>query len=328
MEHYYCKNLINCLSFHQKNVRFCTTLQLGQLISTYQENAEELAKKISDLRHEINENLKQGIIPEGCKDCIYRNNEKINTDKISRIDLYYWYHCNCGCFYCSYRDETKGEFSDKEKEGNPLIYKTLKELYKLDKINKENLYVNFGGGELGVLKEFPKLVDLFLKNNVTNVWCESSGIKYSKSVEKLLRQGKGAITVAVCSGDKETYKKIKKRDKYIQVMKNLKRYAENAKKYKPDINNINNVVSKFIILQGFNNNKEEIEKWLNESRKYGLSQVEISMEFCWGIHTKTGQKVEDYNYELFDYTEKRCKEIGLNLRKNGTSLAIMKQGTY
>ena len=82
MEHYYCKNLINCLSFHQKNVRFCTTLQLGQLISTYQENAEELAKKISDLRHEINENLKQGIIPEGCKDCIYKiTMNYLNTQK-------------------------------------------------------------------------------------------------------------------------------------------------------------------------------------------------------------------------------------------------------
>ncbi len=329
IENKYCKNLINSLSFHQRNVRFCTTLQLGELISEYKEKTGlELAEKIINLRAAIKNNLDTDIIPEGCKNCIYKNNEYIGTDKISQIDLYYWYHCNCGCFYCSYRDETKGEFSDKEKEGNPLIYKTIKQLYKHDKIDKYNLIVRFGGGELGVLKEFPKLIDLFLKNNVLNVWCESSGVKYSKSVEKLLKNGKGVITVAVCSGDRDIYKKIKQRDKYKQVMNNLKNYAKAAKKYKKDLNNIENVISKFIILPGFNNNIEEVEKWIQESIKYGLKHVEISMEFCWGIQTKKGQKVEAYNYELFEYAEKRCKELGLKLKKNATSTAIMSQGTY
>lgn len=326
IENKYCKFLINGLSFHQKNVRFCTTLQLGELISTYDENAKELALKIYNLRKSIRTNLDNNIIPESCQNCIYKNNEYTATEKIKKIDLYYWYHCNCSCFYCSYRDVTKGEFSDKEKEGSPVIFDTIKELYKLDEIDKNELIVTFGGGELGVLKEFPKLVDLFLKNNVRKIWCESSGIKYSKAVEKLLKSGKCFITVAVCCGSKEIYKQIKNRDKYTQVMNNLKKYVKSATKFNE--NNKLCVVSKFIILQGFNNTKEELENWLQESKKYGLCQVEISMEFCWGIKTKAGQKVEDYNYELFDYAEKRCKELGLLLRKNVTSLAIMQQGTY
>lgn len=328
IENKHCKFLINGLSFHQKNVRFCTTLQLGELISTYQENAKELALKIYNLRKQIRDNIDNNIIPEGCKNCIYKNNEYISDEKIKKIDLYYWYHCNCGCFYCSYRDETKGEFSDKEKEGSPIIYDTIKELYRLDEIDKKELVVTFGGGELGVLKEFPKLVDIFLKNNVQSVWCESSGIKYSKAVDKLLKKGKGVITVAVCSGSSEVYKKIKNRDKYKQVMNNLKKYAKAARKYKKDESNVINVISKFIILNGFNNTIEEVEKWLLESKKYGLKHVEISMEFCWGIQTKIGQCVEDYNYKLFDYAEKRCRELGLLLKKNATSLAIMKQGFY
>ena len=325
----YCKFLINGLGFHQHNVRFCTTLQLGELISTYNEkNSKELAEKIYNTRKTIRENLEKDIIPEGCKDCIYKNEEYTDTYKIKKMDFYYWYHCNCGCFYCSYRDETKGEFSDKAKEGNPLIYNTVKELYKYDEISKEDFIVTFGGGEIGVLKEFPKLIDLFLKHNVESVWCESSGVKYSKAVEKLLKKGKGVITVAVCSGTKETYKKIKQRDKYIQVMKNLRDYVKAAKKYKQDEKNIENVISKYIILKGFNDNFEEVEKWLQESIKYGLKHVEISMEFCWGIQTKAGKEVEDYNYKIFNYVEKRCSELGLKLKKNATSLAIMKQGTY
>ena len=328
MENLYCSNLLNCLSFHQRNVRFCTTLQLGEVVSTYQEKSNELAQKILNTREKIKEQLEKEVIPSGCQNCIYRNKENYKTDKIRRIDLYYWYHCNCGCFYCSYRDETKGEFSDKVKEGNPLVYNTIKELYNLDLIDKKNLFVNFGGGELGVLKEFPKLVKLFLKNNVDNIWCETSGIRYSKELAKALEKGKAGLSIAICSGTKETYKKIKKRDKYNQVLKNLKSYVKAAKKYKLDANNDSRVISKYIILQGFNNNKEEIEKWLLASKSIGVKSVEISMEFCWGIHTKTGEKVEEYNYELFEYTAKRCSEIGLNLIKNETSLAIMNQGIY
>lgn len=324
----FCKFLLNRLSFHQKNVRLCTTLQLGELISFYAEKPKELAGKIFSKRAEIRKNLENNLIPEGCKDCIYKNSEISTSDKITMIDLYYWYHCNCGCFYCSYRDETKGEFSDKEKYGNKLIYDTLKELYKQEQIDLKDLHVNFGGGELGVLKEFPKLIDLFLKNNVANIWCESSGIKYSRAVEKVLKKGKGKITVAVCCGSKETYKKIKNRDKYTQVMKNLRAYVNAAKKCKNVPNNTDNVISKLIILHGFNDNYDEIDKWLEESKKYGLTRVEISMEFCWGIQTKSGQKVEDYNYKIFDYVEKRCQELGLLLRKNDTSVAIMNNGVY
>ena len=326
----YCKFITNRLSFHQHNVRLCTTLQLGELLSEYNENtAKELANKIIQKRQAIIQNLNRDIIPEGCKNCIYRINENTSTNYlIEEIDLYYWYHCNCGCFYCSYRDETKGEFSDRQKEGNPLIYKTIKELYHHNQISKNNLYINFGGGELGVLKEFPKLINLFLRNNVNNIWCESSGIKYSKAVENVLKRGKGYITIAVCAGTRETYKKIKQRDKYNQVMKNLSKYVKAAKKYKNNPDNSKNVLSKYIILKGFNDTKEELDKWLTESKQYGLEQVEISMEFCWGIQNKTGQKVEDYNYELFEYAENRCKEIGLVLRKNPTSLAIMKKGIY
>lgn len=328
MENKYCKFLLSGLSFHQKNVRFCTTLQLGRIISEYEEKPKELAQKILSTRKDVRDNIEKGIIPNGCLDCIYKNNEFEDTDKITRIDLYYWYHCNCGCFYCSYRDETKGEFSDKEKEGNPIIYDTIKELYKLGEIDKDNLMVNFGGGELGVLKEYPKLVKLFLKNNVKNIWCETSGIKYSAALAKALEKGKAGLSIAICSGCPETYKKIKNRDKYKQVLNNLKKYVKAAGKCKTNSDNTSRVISKYIILQGFNNNKDEIDKWLIDSVNIGIRQVEISMEFCWGIHTKKGQKVEEYNYELFDYTEKRCNQLGLVLKKNETSLAIMNEGIY
>lgn len=319
----YCKHTTNTLSFHQDNVRFCTTLQLGPVISQYREKPEELADLIIEAKRKAFDN-----IPVECNDCIYRVQENTDDKKITRIDLFYWYHCNCGCFYCSYRDKTHGEFSDKVKEGNPLIYKTIKDLYKKDAISRENLQVIWGGGEVGVLKEFPNLMDLFFKNNVNNIWCETSGVRFSDAIAKMLKMGKGGLTAAVCCGSRDTYKKIKQRDKYEQVMKNMANYVKASKKFKDNVNNAENVVSKFIILEGFNNNKEEVERWVLESKKYGLTRIEMSMEFCWGIHTKKGKPIEDYNYELFDYAEQMCKDEGLAYTRNDTSLRLMEQGTY
>lgn len=319
----YCKLLVNGLSFHQHNVRFCTTNQTGPIVSEYGETPKELVKKILQIKKEA-----ASKIPDECTNCIYKDETSIVTDKITRIDLFYWYHCNCRCFYCTYRDETKGEYSDKVKYGNPKIYETIKELYKANKIDNSNLEVIFGGGEIGVLKEFPKLIDLFLKHDVHNIWCETSGIKHLRALDKVLKKGKGGLTVAVCAGSADVYKKIKQRDKYKQVMSTLKKYVKATKKHKQNPNNLERVISKFIILEGFNNNREEIDKWLNEGVKAGLKYFEISMEFCWGTKTKAGKKVEDYNYELFDYAENKCRELGVILHKNATSLALMKKGTY
>ncbi|MCR5261469.1 MAG: hypothetical protein K6C94_06480 [Candidatus Gastranaerophilales bacterium] len=319
----YCKHSTNTLSFHQDNVRFCTTLQEGPVISNYRENAEQLAELIIDAKRKAFEE-----VPAECSDCIYRVQEEPTEKKITRIDLFYWYHCNCGCFYCSYRDKTKGRFSDEVLEGNSLIYQTVKNLYARDMISRENLFVVWGGGEVGVLKEFPQLMDLFLKNNVNFIWCETSAVRYSDSIAKMLERGKGGMTAAVCCGSRDVYKKIKQRDKYEQVMQNLAKYVRSANKYKDNKKNPENVISKFIILEGFNNNKNEVEKWVLESKKYGLKRIEISMEFCWGIHTKKGQPIEDYNYELFDYAEKMCKDEGLAFNRNDTSARLMEQGIY
>ena len=71
MKDIYCSNLFNSLSFHQKNVRFCTTLQIGKLISTYTETPKELAYKIMLFRKEIYNDISSGKIPDGCNNCIF-----------------------------------------------------------------------------------------------------------------------------------------------------------------------------------------------------------------------------------------------------------------
>ena len=318
----YCSNIISTLSFHQKYVGFCTTLENGPSLTDYNDGTEKIINDVLVNRDGYVADIRNDVVPEKCKDCKWRLEEPVKDDLIKRIDLFYWYHCNCGCFYCSYINDTKGKFSDTVKPGNPVIYQIIEKLYKEDRIDRENLLVIWGGGEIAVLEEFPKLIDLFLKQGVSSISVESSGIQYSKAVGKILKQNKGAITIAICSGTPETYKQIKRRDKYNTVVANMKKYLKDAKKNK------HLVVSKFIILNKFNNNIEEVEKWLQMCYSIGIEKIEISMEFCWGEKRKKGQSVEEYNYEIFKYVEKRARELGFILIKNPTSVKLMNAGVY
>lgn len=318
----YCSNIVSTLSFHQRYVGFCTTLEDGPSLTYYNNTPEEIINEVFINRDNYVKNIIQNVVPDECKDCKWRKEEYIKNDLIKRIDLFYWYHCNCGCFYCAYINDTKGKFSDVVKPGNPVIYKIIEKLYNENRIDRENLLVVWGGGEIAVLKEFPKLIDLFLQKGVSTISVESSGIKYMKSVGKILKNNKGVITIAICSGTPETYKLIKRRDKYKTVVSNMKKYLKDAQ------NNKHLVISKFIILKNFNNNIEEVEKWLQMCSSIGIKQIEISMEFCWGEKRKRGKPIEDYNYEIFKYVEKRAAELGLNVIKNQTSVELMNAGVY
>ena len=93
----YCKNLTNSLAFHQLNVRFCTTLCVGEIISNYTEkNADELANKILQTRTRVSEGYKKGTLPKECVECIYKNKEDSCHNKIQKLDFYYWFVIQAG----------------------------------------------------------------------------------------------------------------------------------------------------------------------------------------------------------------------------------------
>ncbi len=315
----YCKFIQSGVNFHLEHIRFCNQVQVGPIISEY--GKEVTAEFIKQKRQDYINGMEHGILHPSCEGCYHLKDENNNTDKIDYLEIFHWQHCNCGCVYCANLDLTKGAFSDKVMPGNPHVLRLIKEMYKRDEIDKENLWVCFGGGEVAVLKDFPKIVDLFLKNNVSSMYVQSSGITYSKTIEKILALGKGHLQVGISAGSRDVYEKIKRRDKYNQVVENLKKYIKKAK-YK------DRIVSKFIIIEGLNSTVEEVEKWLQMSSDIGIVKVEFSMEFCRSFGRKSGQKVEQYNYDLFDYAQKRCDELGIEFTYNEISKELMKKGVY
>src|SRR5699024_7467258 len=115
----------------------------------------------------------------------------------------------------------------------------------------------FGGGEPTILHEFDKLINLFLDKGCKNIRINSSGIKYSKSIEKGLKSGAISLVISTDADCSETYEKIKQVKAYKKVWENIRKYAKAQSK-----DNLLKV--KFILFPGVNDNYEEINKWFDE----------------------------------------------------------------
>ncbi len=255
--------------------------------------------KVFEFKRMIKDMHKKGEIYPKCEGCIYLEEKDWDDDhsKINTINLDYWTKCNSKCSYCF-------TMQDKEKYNKFKNYNflpILKDMIKRD-ILRPNGHVSFGGGEVTLLKEFDKLLNIFIDFGFPLTRIHSSGIKYSRAIEKGLKLGVVDLIVSVDSGSKELHKKIKQVNSYDKVWKNLKRYATHQKDSYA-------VKSKYIVIPGINNNREEIDIWLQKSKENGINCVLQEIESEWFY--KRRENVPDEIFDLFNYTKEKAKLTGL-----------------
>ena len=249
----YCLYLNNGLNFHYSGLTFCNKLWIGD---TYQKYEDDYLKTFFDNREHILQDMQNGIVPEHCKNCLYLKdytNEEI-TPKIKFMEIYHWNECNCACFYCSNRHVTKLKMTQKRNiKGVIDVLPNLKKLQKQNLLD-ENLEVTMVGGEPTLLKEFSGILKFFIKHKY-GINILSNGIYYEKYIPKAVKASeKSFLTISLDSGSPEVFKQIKGVDKFNDVLKNIKRYVKDAKDAK------NRIMIKYIILEGVNDSKTEIDK--------------------------------------------------------------------
>lgn len=240
----------------------------------------------------------KGETVAGCKGCIFlEEKEWEQEDYIDSIIFDHFTKCNCNCSYC-YTNENKRMYN-KLKTYN--VYPIIKDMYKRG-ILKTGGAIGFGGGEPTILPEFDKLMSFFIKNGFTNVRVPSSGIKYSKIIEKGIATGQVTVVVSIDSSSRDTYKIIKRTDTYDIVVKNLIKYAKAQQigKY--------NVTSKYIIIPYVNDTKEELENWLYFNKKNNIELLVLDIENSWLTRYRE-EKPDDRIIELMKYIEKKAKEM-------------------
>lgn len=255
--------------------------------------------KVFEFKKMMKDMHKKGEIYPKCEGCIYLQERDWDDDhsKISMINLDYWTKCNSKCSYCH-------TMLDKERYNKFKNYNflpILKDMIKRD-ILRPNGHVSFGGGEVTLLREFDKLLNIFMDFGFPLTRIHSSCIKYSRAVEKGLKNGCVDLIVSVDAGSKELHKKIKQVNSYDKVWKNLKRYASHQKDPYA-------VKSKYIVIPGVNDSRDEIDIWLKKSKENGINCVFHEIESKWFYARR--ENVPDEIFELFDYTKEKAESMGL-----------------
>lgn len=302
-----CRHLHGGMTFEFNSVRTCCSNKRGvTFVSDYKGGPIDL-KEIAKKRKIVIEDCKKGILPENCKGCVELETKKWDHDGlIDEIYFLHWDHCNCGCVYCLQREHGEFLLTESKKSRHYDVYPIISALYDKKMISK-NVHVELIGGDLAMLDETNPLIDLFVSHGVGRMSFHSSAIDFCTGLEKALRETNADFDFALDCGCSETYRKIKQTDSFDKVVANLTRYAS-CHETAPS-----RMVSKYILVDGLNDNIEEVERWLQLTKKIGIMNCKIDVNFR-RFFSECGHSnptVPEHYYEIFDYFYRRAKELGL-----------------
>lgn len=295
------------LNFKRRQLRFCWYEHLqgkGENVIFEGYNGELIDyERYFEIKNKYKELAKSGNFHPNCKNCIYLfENEWSDEDFVDHLTFNHWLNCNSNCVYCGQTllpPEEKIQYYD--------VYPIIEDMKK-NNILKSTPYscIIFGGGEPTLLKEFDKLIDLFLNDGFHNIRVNSSGIKYSENLAEAIKNNAASLVISPDSGTKEMHEKIKRVKTYEILWNNISKYVK-------DTNYSDNVIIKYIIIPGLNDKKEEIDAFFDMVRKNKVRKVGLSVESDWyadnfpnfpqKIYDKIGyfmQKIKqhDLEYEL------------------------------
>ena len=254
-------------------------------------------EKFFAIKKEYREIQKRGETVPGCVGCVFlEEKEWLQEDYIDCIIFDHFTKCNCCCTYC-YTEEDKKRYNTLKTYN---IYPIIKEMFD-KKIIRRGGAIGFGGGEPTILPEFDKLIDLFLKNGFNDMRVPSSGIKYSKMIEKGIKTGQLSVVVSIDSSSRETYKKIKQVDAFKTVTNNLKKYAKAQRRSY-------NVISKYIIIPEINDTVEEIDNWLKFNKENNIGIIVIDIENSW-LTKYRNEKPDERIVDLIKYVQQKAIEM-------------------
>lgn len=290
-----CHFMKHSLHFFHDSIKACCTNASGPIF--YPDYTGEsvdwnyVFKIRKDYVSKINSFFNNEEIPDVCKGC-YEINAGVKETKVKKfnnvIDRLYFHNnmsCNAKCIYCTYQHRERG-----------YKYKVLPLLESLieNKILSENTTVYMSGGEITIYPEFEEMMSLLLNYLNSRIEILTSGIKYCKSIQEAFIQNKCFLIISIDSGTRETYKKIKQVDCFDIVVENLKKYIQASDNVK------DNVVLKYIIVDGYNDNKEEIKYFIELVSSLGIKNVRLDVDYE-KYKLADDVKVPDYYFDLISY---------------------------
>ena len=286
MEYNGCRWLDSAIHFERKFVSDCCKRPsigsgMPKLIPDFNGGPIDW-EKLFKIKHDRIKQQKEAIINE-CKGCEflsdyeYKMEKKISDFQFSQCKL-----CNSRCVYCA----PKGTF-----DPGYNVYPIIKDLIEKG-YYKPGGEAIFQGGEPTLMTNFEELVDL-LASNGSRLRILTSAIKFSPKIEEYIAKDNCLVVISIDSGCRQTYKKVKLVDKFDVVCNNIEKYARAVK-------DPYNLMIKYIIVPGINDNIHEIDLFFKLMKKLNVKCVAIDIEDNYA-RVYNYKNVSPHIYLLYDY---------------------------
>lgn len=232
-----------------------------------------------------------------CENCYKLSDYRFKgTGKISEFHFSHCRICNAKCIYCS----------DLYSRGttNYNTYPVIKDLIEKE-YYKPGGEATMEGGEPTLMQNFDELAEL-LTSNGTKLRVHTSGIRFSETVAKALEKNMASVVISLDSASEKTYKKLKLVNTFDSVTENIKKYR------KASTQNPNQIIIKYIIVPGYNDNIKEIKNFFKLMKKLKISTVALDIEQRYA-RTYNNKDVSPHIFLLKDYFDFLAKKYNMNL---------------
>ncbi len=257
-------------------------------------------------KKKIKKEQRKGIINERCRGCLLLKKQAWNKSlKINNMAISSFSKCNSDCIYCS-------------THRNKKYYNSLPDIPIMDFLNNldkknmlgDDIHIEFGGGEPTIADEFEDIINFFIAKSKKTIKIHTSGIKYSRGIERLLKQDKCELIISPDCGTSELYQKIKNTDKFKEVWENIKRYvqAQNLNKKQ--------VFAKYIIIPGINDNNGEIISFFNQIIKAGVNNVLADIESSYYKNNSNNIEKTKEIFSVFKFMKEYSEKNNLSFNYN------------
>jgi len=214
----------------------------------------------------IEENNSPG--PSPCKGCHFlkRKEWKQRTEKDPLFGAVYistFSICNLRCRYCFVFLYEGSATSNVPGYDLLSVFRELIEGGQLD----DDTYIEWGGGEPTIVKGFAELEQMLLRQGYPQQ-VHTSAVAFSPQIEEGLRSGHVRAVTSVDAGTRDTYHKVKGRDRFDVVWEHVSRYAATG----------GDMTAKYILRQD-NSDEENVHAFVERCKKAGVRRIVLTPDF-------------------------------------------------
>jgi len=218
-----CPKLVSGLNLALEGLRACTRgAFLSPLFCGVDQINQGLVTKdfIIEKRKECIRMLNDDHSRMACKRCLMVERKRygdISFSRLGHIDMQHYTICNLRCSYCNYTREDMHLPAQYDAMG-------ILRLFSPDDV-EWNAHVDFAGGEPTLLENLEEYLEFFRTRGI-RILMFTNAVRFHQAIYNGLADGSIYwVVTSLDAGTPSTFKALRSRDQYLQVLENLSRYA-------------------------------------------------------------------------------------------------------